>query len=395
MPKVLIISYFFPPLGSSQRALKFVKFLSHFGWEPFVIAPKTSNYLRRDFTMEKEIPTQCRVIRLPFSEKLPGNPLVTEEDFKSGWYEGAIEEGLKIIKEENIDIIYTSSAPYISHIVGKELKDKTNVPWIADFLDEWTTNPFIINNHPEEIMDFNQRLEKEVLNSADGIISVCDTITDTLFQLSEQNSKHKFHTIMNGYDSDDFCSIITNEVNEKFRLCYMGSLYGMINTLAEEFFQHLERFILQKKIPKNEIELLMVGDSYKKDKLNISRHTGYVAHQTAINYASTADLLLLFIHPGQGNQTVTSKLYELINLKKPILGIVPPYGEAADIIRKTRTGIVVDSRHPEKAISCLMWYFNNWKIGKNTITPNLEEIEKHDRKKQTEHLVTIMNSIKK
>ncbi|MCS4471994.1 hypothetical protein JQ032_01445 [Clostridium botulinum] len=39
MKKVLIIAYYFPPLGWSgvQRTLKFVKYLKDFGWQPIVV----------------------------------------------------------------------------------------------------------------------------------------------------------------------------------------------------------------------------------------------------------------------------------------------------------------------------------------------------------------------
>ncbi|WP_158737177.1 glycosyltransferase [Alteribacillus sp. YIM 98480] len=399
MRKVLFISYFFPPIGASQRSLKFVKYLPNFGWSPIVLAPQKSNYFRKDLTLEKEIPKNCKVIRLPSCEEVPGNPYVRHQDLKKGWYPLTIKKGTQLIKSQNIDMIYTTAAPYVSHLVGLQIKKLTNKPWVADFRDEWTTNPFfkaVEGRYSSDLLRMNKRFEKQVLNSADGIISVSDSITDILWKLSKEKTKEKFHTIMNGYDPANFQRLKKHPKTQKFTICYMGSLYGIRKAFAYKFFDLLQKAIAEKRLPQKEIELLMVGAPLKKrgDNLNkIVKNTGYVNHYEALNNASSADLMLLFIDPKEGGQTVTSKVFELINLKKPILALVPPKGVAANIIRNTKTGIVIDSASPEKAIPYLIKYFKYWKKGRLNISPNINEIAKYDRSKQTKRLTEIMNSI--
>ena len=58
MKHLLIISYFFPPLGGPgvQRAQKFVKYLPEFGWEPIVLTVKKVEYIAYDESLLKEIP---------------------------------------------------------------------------------------------------------------------------------------------------------------------------------------------------------------------------------------------------------------------------------------------------------------------------------------------------
>ena len=61
---VLVISYYFPPMGLSgvQRTLKFVKYLSTFGWNPTVLTTNVQSYYAFDETLINEIPeiTICR-----------------------------------------------------------------------------------------------------------------------------------------------------------------------------------------------------------------------------------------------------------------------------------------------------------------------------------------------
>jgi hypothetical protein len=398
MKKVLCICYFFPPLGMSQRSVKFVKYLSLYGWQPIVLAPQSSNYHRKDPAMLNEIPKNCQIIRVPSSEDLPKIPLVRNEDFQTGWYPEALKLGLETMEKEKINMIYSTASPYLSHLVAMKIKEMTGTPWVADFRDEWTTNPYIVNKYSHEVIRINQKFEKQVLTNADGVISVSEQITNILYELSGLESKEKFFTIMNGYDPMDFRHLNFNKRkrNKKLTICYMGSLYGMRRALAQQFFQILDQSLAKKILKQDEIELLMVGDPLCQIGLHvkeITRNTGYVNHLSALNEAAAADLFLLFISPKEGEQTVTSKIFELINLNKPILAIVPPNGVAANIIRNTRTGIVIDSQYPETAIPYIQYFLKQWKLGNLNISPNQYEIEKYNRKEQTKMLASIMDTI--
>ena len=58
MPKkVLFISYYWPPSGGSgvQRALKTVKYLPQYGWEPIVYTPENSEAPILDESLFKDV----------------------------------------------------------------------------------------------------------------------------------------------------------------------------------------------------------------------------------------------------------------------------------------------------------------------------------------------------
>ena len=63
--KVLIVSYYFPPSGGAgvQRTLKFVKYLSQWGWRAIVLTAKNADYPAYDYSLLKEIPLHCKVHR--------------------------------------------------------------------------------------------------------------------------------------------------------------------------------------------------------------------------------------------------------------------------------------------------------------------------------------------
>ena len=70
MKKILIITYYWPPSGGSgvQRWLKFVKYLPQNGWKPIVVVPENAEYPVLDSTLEKEIPSEAEIIKIPIWE---------------------------------------------------------------------------------------------------------------------------------------------------------------------------------------------------------------------------------------------------------------------------------------------------------------------------------------
>ena len=66
MKKVLIIAYYFPPLGWSgvQRTLKFVKYLRDFDWDPIVVTVGETKFSILDKSLEDELPKGIKIIRV-------------------------------------------------------------------------------------------------------------------------------------------------------------------------------------------------------------------------------------------------------------------------------------------------------------------------------------------
>src|SRR5262245_969147 len=74
--RVLILHYFFPPLGGAgvPRVLKFVKYLSDFGWDAAVVTSSLNVrwYGPRDAARLSDVPPSVSIIR---ARELPSAPL--------------------------------------------------------------------------------------------------------------------------------------------------------------------------------------------------------------------------------------------------------------------------------------------------------------------------------
>ncbi len=159
MKKVLIIAYQFPPRGGPgvHRTLNLVKYLRENGYEPIVLTIDDHSLSRskaiRDQSLLNEIPSDLKIVRTPSNEpfgfvttmmkfgvyRIFWNlffPLLWETSV--AWNRIAFDHAKKLIIEQSIELIYTTSGPFSSLLIGRKLKRSLNVKWVADLRDPYT-----------------------------------------------------------------------------------------------------------------------------------------------------------------------------------------------------------------------------------------------------------------
>jgi hypothetical protein len=190
--RVLIITYYFPPRPgvASLRLRGLAKYLPEFGWEPVILTaalPGTPD--KRFHVVQTHYPGDATALlkkrwglssNKGFQEQV-GIPIMTRErrnsisskltrfhrgifiypDDQKKWNPYAIKKGLKILQDGNVIALISSSGPATTHLIAKELKEKTGIPWIADLRDLWTQNHY----YPYGMLRkwFERRLESLVL----------------------------------------------------------------------------------------------------------------------------------------------------------------------------------------------------------------------------------------
>ena len=250
--KILIISYYWPPAGGPavQRVVKYVKYLSEFNYQPIVLTVENPQVQAYDNSLLKEIPAEVEVIKTksfqPFGiyKKLLGIDKNTSipkqvisksenESFKSkisrfiranifipdariGWFPYLVNKGLKICKEKNIDVIFSTSPPHSVHLGAKKIAKKTKIKWIADFRDPWVDAYW---NLDMSKMAFAEKLdkifEKNVLKSADTIT----TVSEELINLFQARQKNNYELLHNGFEKIN----LTKKTSAKFEILFIIS----------------------------------------------------------------------------------------------------------------------------------------------------------------------------
>ena len=374
--KVLIITYYWPPAGGPgvQRVLKFAKYLPEFGWEPVILTVENGEFPAIDESLMNDIPEGIKVYKTktlePFNlykkllkqdknDKIGTFVLAEKQtsllgkfsnwlrrnlfipDARMGWISYATKKGIQIVKEENIDAIFSSSPPHSLQIAAMKIAKKTRVKWISDFRDPWSE---IVFNQEATISTIskvvNQYFEHKVMNSCDGLITVSPSIGRTIKSKLKHNKD--IAIIPNGYDFT--IKPITNTA-DIFTITYTGvmsdtripwKLFSVLGELKHEGYKFKLKLVgnISTQITK------LIVDNNIHDMCVIE---GYKTHSAVIEDLSSSDALLLVIDNVPDNLGIlTGKLFEYIGMQKPILAIGNIKGDAYDIIEKCNCGKLYD-----------------------------------------------------
>lgn len=369
MPKVLIITYYWPPGAGAgvQRWLKFSKYLPFYGWEPFILTvdPQFATYPALDPSLEEEIPPSMKIwktkakdyFRLYKKDKshIPSSGFAAGSekelidkiirfvrgnfflpDPRRGWNKYAFKKACEIIEDYEINYIITTSPPHSTQLIGLKLRNKyKNLKWMADLRDPWTDIYYYNLFYPSVLSrKIDTMYESEVLKNADKLITVGKSLKE-LFVAKHQDIEQKTEIIFNGYDDDDFNNLNKN-TPEIFTLSYIGTLSvmypleGLLKALSELEKRNLTfRLRFVGYVSDKQKELISSAIS-----INRLEFIEYTDHKSAIGYMAESSVLILIIPDHSTSRSIiTGKLFEYLASQRPVLYLGPVDGDAAEILR--------------------------------------------------------------
>ena len=374
MQKVLIVTYYWPPGSGAgvQRWLKFSRYLPQFGWEPIILTidPDYAAYPAIDNSMTNEVPENLIVHRTKARDyfrfykkdksKIPSSGFASDEekgykslitrfirgnffipDPRKGWNKYAFRKACKIIDNEGIKHIITTSPPHSTQLIGLKLKRKyPAIKWIADLRDPWTDIYYYKEFYPTWLSyAIDSSFEKSILQSADRIITVGKSLKE-LFCSKIPGLESKFEVITNGFDEEDFEGLVSSKPGI-FTISYIGTLSGSYP--LKGFLNALKEFGGNGR----NFRLKFVGTVSLKQKETILNSSAgsktefvkYASHSAAIRYMLDSSALLLIIPDHRSSRSIiTGKLFEYIASGRPIICIGPAGGDAAEIIANHAAG---------------------------------------------------------
>ncbi|MBD3401572.1 glycosyltransferase [candidate division GN15 bacterium] len=450
--KALIISYAFPPSAAVgvYRILKFCKYLPQFGWEPVVLTVEEGHSHSQDPSLFKQLPDDIKIYRskspaplvwyekktgkgpaagvAPASEKAkssgssapppadtPPPPqsmasrikgyirrLIFTPDDNCFWVPYGVSKGMEAIKNEQIDVIFSTSPPASAHLIGYWLSVRSGLPLVIDFRDLWTQNAgYHLKNKPAPARAWDRFLEKRAMKRSSCIVTATDGFTGQVLEKNPYKTPDSVVTITNGLDPDDFASVsFPTEKNDRFTILYLGSLYGARNPYF--FFEAMQHWLAQRPevADKVRVEFVGGGEAYAKATVgtpleSIVRFVGHMPQQQALSKLWQADMLLLLLGFGDTHTTVIpAKLFEYIATGRPILAFVPE-GQSAGLIRKYNRGAAVTSPDKDAVAAFLSEQFGHWQERSGPPLSKLDLPEEFDRRTKTRRLAEIFDSVRK
>ena len=430
--KALIVSYHFPPSASTGaiRPMKFVKYLSGFGWNPIVLTCNNSFDFgaKKNTELLKDVPKNTTIVRthtfeplnywykrnehLP-RETVKGNKKGSENfittvskkikgfildilnipDCYQGWIPFAFLQGLKIIAKHDIDIIFATTPPPSATVVGYLLSVLTKKPLILDYRDPWTTTIWA-KKHFRFFESLNKKIEHKAQLQAKYIISMSKTRANELHSMYSDVDISKHVIIPNGYDPEERAQKAA-DLFDKLTFIHAGYLYN--NDGIGTFIDVITDLIEKDMDIKNNIKILFAGAKpdyplfNKLDKIGIASYIGKLPRKECLDTIAKSHVSLVILRNDSFSLgCIASKVFDCMMLRKPILGIIPK-GETKDLIEKTRTGVAVESNDKQGLKKAILDFYNQYKNGGLTITPDNTLIEKYDRRELTKQLAHLFN----
>ena len=414
------MTYYWPPSGGSgvQRWMYFAKYLKQYGWIPFVITvdEKYASYRVLDKSLVTEVndihvsKTKSRELLkwysllftgskkrgIPqgevkkngflskFAAFIRGNFFIP--DARKGWNAFAVDEAIKLIKKENINIIITTGPPHSTHLIGSRIKSLFDIKWFADFRDPWTAvfyNKDLYRSNWAKKKD--TRLEKKILRTADAIFT---TKGGSLVQkLRSKSPKQTFYVLPNGYDAKLLSSIKRTNVPH-FHIVYTGLLtenqdYHIFTKVLAGLSRNIRiRFSLAGQI--SESILNYIKDELPEVEID---YKGYLSHENALRLMKSGDLLLNFIFKSAHDDMISGKLFEYLATEIPVLSIGNSNSDFGNIFSEASFAEMIPSNDKKSIQNFIIKAIKE----KGKAGNKLPGIEKWSRNELTKDLIDIIS----
>lgn len=433
--KILIVSYHFPPDGQvgAVRPAKFAKYLRPLGWTPYVLTIGEAYLSGMDAERLREL-TGIRIERTPVwptlsslllklrdgvkralglvltevgastvrgqatgapaEERRPGglawhlrrylDSCFELPDKRVGWLLPAVWRGYRLVKREGIDTILTSSPPATTALVGLAIAVLTRTRVFTDLRDPWYSP---IGRSPESssvLSDAIMRgLERILVTYSKAVIVTTDQYAQFLRDHHRVTPPDKVCTIWNGFDPEDVEAVADIEPSPTFTISYLGTFY--LGRTPEPFLKALGGLVREGRVRRDEVRVRFIGHVQEVDGHPVGQMveaqglsgcveiTPPVPYREALRVMKASDVLLL-LAPAQ-YYCIPAKAFEYLAMRRRIL-CVSPDGATADLIRRTRAGLVIEPDDVQGIRAAFLRFFEESTSGLSDIGDDCKAFER-------------------
>ena len=336
--RVLVLAYHYPPEPASGalRMAYLAKYLPKFGWHPTVLTRRmppgmvdgATNVVRvgRAFGMQAgRAPLEVGVLPSSTLKMLKdrAREIVFFPDRAASWIPPAIAGGVRAVRRFGFDAIVSSAMPASVHVAASAIASITGLPWIADYRDLWSGNPYV--NEPAWRKSLLYGLERISVGRASQIVTITKSIADVLSEIH----KRPVNMVPNAYDNEEWREVPFLEP-DAFRIVHAGSLYdGQRN--PEPVLEQVAALLRSGEIA--DVHLDFYGpnpgpllEAAQRHGINdIVRYHGVVERRVAMQAERSAALLLIVQNADPRTASeYGSKVFEYQGAGPVMLALGPP-----------------------------------------------------------------------
>jgi glycosyltransferase involved in cell wall biosynthesis len=354
MKRLLAISWEMPPMYG-PRAMQVSRVLSELpanGWSPTVVCMDPKRGGPHWFDDAGTSLPNLRLVRVPSAQESLAVRAIWRmaprlrdyPDTARLWIRPATRTALAVTHSDAPAAVISFAQPWSDHLIGLRVHRSTHLPWVAHFSDPWVDSPYAT---PRQ-RSIWRRMEASVIREATALVFVTQETADVVMKKYPDAWRTKVSIVPHGFDP----RVPVNASNSAdrsrpLRLVYTGRFYLGVRT-PSGLFEALA--VLNRRSPiAGQIEISLIGphvDDYlaEAQRLGIAESVTFhdrVPPSAAGRAAAQADVLLIIDAPSDGQSVfLPSKLVDYLPFRKPILGLTPPQGASANLLRRLRCPIV-------------------------------------------------------
>jgi glycosyltransferase involved in cell wall biosynthesis len=365
---LLLVAYFYPPcrdIGAARPAAR-ARHLERLGHRVTVLTTRAygaraDDRARRvvrapDLQLARaRLHGERTIASIYDSDTYSGRPhplarVLVPEPLVAAWAPFARARGMRLAAAERFDAVITSSPPESAHLIGRALRRRRGLAWVADLRDAWAFEslrpPFPLAAQRR----LDERLERRCLGAADAVVCVSEAAADDLRARGVADPV----VIPNGWDPTEDGKVAFGASGvaldpDRVSLVYTGrfgrgrdpaALVDALAGLGEADAAAASRLELVVAGPLTPAERELLARDVSPARIVLA---GSLPRDRALALQREADALLLIAHPAR-SQLLNFKLFEYLAAGKPILALAT--GTEAGRVAGELGCTVVDAGEP-------------------------------------------------
>jgi glycosyltransferase involved in cell wall biosynthesis len=414
LAQILVISRYFPPLGSaggSLRLVKTMKFASPKGWSFTVLTQD----LQRTVIPEKEecvflldeIPASTKIIRVkaPFTGNNQWDKLLQQiiKDSSIPWGIEMVKKGITEIKKNKPDLIFVNSPPFTNVGIALLLSMRFRIPMILDLKDDWVGSArFLTKNKLRRI--FEKGFERITIHKCAAVFTPTAQSYDSIKQrYPEVERTPKFFLIPNGVDLEEYSRVSKKDKKTnatRFRIVSGAAGYRPDYRDLSPFIRALNTFLITNPKACDSLELEFLGEEpveeYKQELAKLLPeykvyYPGSVHRLKFIEKLHGADLFFL-VQPKNNYSAVSGTLYEYWAIGNAPTLLFSEKGASSDLVQSNHLGMHFEFDEIDAAAAYIQEVFGAKREG-NPIKIDNSSVKVFDRSTLTDYMVKIWEDI--
>ena len=339
--EILYIAHYFAPYSFTPaiRAVQIAKRLKEHGYKIHVINVKNDKLYPKDYRTLKTIKSPLiKIVNIsyftfPFRaleyvlKKISNKFDFFMPSFILHWITHSFLRIRKLIKKNNIKVIYTTAPPYFSLFLGYLLKKAFHIPLVIEYRDPWTFNPYTINNTSKLYKKLFGSLERRIIENSDAVLTVSEAMNGFLLKyFPEAIAEEKITVISSGLNLDEASKYTAFKGSKnEIIFTFTGFLYGMrditplIRIVADVKKKDLFPDIKFRINIFGKYDYKYLSETIKKHKVEEVFHLGgYISHEECYIQLSSSTFPL---HVGENLNypTISFKVWEYLAMRKKLI----------------------------------------------------------------------------